>query len=286
MSGHVDKIAVLGREFTIQTEYIAGEPAKIRTLVYDGGRLVSSREIAMNPGADSPAAIDAAVMEQHGRITDTLVRRASELRTAKTPAGSRPSPPPPPASPPPAASRRALRPIVKAGSPLATAIAVRQTIGPFALAFARPAPTTAGEYERLLESVDGAIDAIRAAPTYRAIRLDEQLTLIALKSQLETWQLADRDLAMAVEIWPGVEAFAHHLLKINHRGDLVTFDHQLLTWTMSELGRGEVTGEMIEALAGLGGRDAALDAFLRAPSDFAPYDLLEILLRLLDQTLA
>jgi hypothetical protein len=285
MSGHVDKIAVLGREFTIQTEHIAGAPGKIRTLVYDGGRLVSSREIAVAVGTGDPAAVDAAVMAQHRRITDTLIRRAAELREAKTPADSRPLPPSAP-PPPPTATRRALRPIVKAGSPLAEAIAVRQTIGPFALAFARPAPATAEGYGRILESVEASIDAIRAAPTYRAIRLDEQLTLIAIKSQLETWQLADHDLAMAVEIWPGVEAFAHHLLKINHRKDLVAFDHQLLTWSMSELGRGEVTGEMIEALAGLGGRDGSLDAFLRAPSDFAPYDLLEILLRLLDQTLA
>ncbi len=46
MSGMIDKIAVLGREFTIQTEFVPGERAKVRTLVYDGGRLVSSREIA------------------------------------------------------------------------------------------------------------------------------------------------------------------------------------------------------------------------------------------------
>jgi hypothetical protein len=163
---------------------------------------------------------------------------------------------------------------------------VRQTIGPFSLAFAHPAPTTAEGYRRSLDAVDGAIGAIREAPSYQAIRLDEQLTLIALKSQIETWRLADMDLAMATEIWPGIEAFAHHLQKINHRRDLVAFDHQLLTWAMSELGRGAITDEMIEALTALGGRDGELDQFIRAPAETEPFGLLEILLRLMDQTLA
>jgi hypothetical protein len=175
---------------------------------------------------------------------------------------------------------------VEPGSHLETAIAIRQTIGPFGLAFAHPAPTTAKGYEQCLEAVDAAIDAIRDAPTYDSIRLDEQLTLIALKSQLETWRMADNDLMMATEIWPTVETFAYHLQKINHRGDLVTFDHQMLTWAMSELGKGAVTPEMVEGLAGMGGRDAELDAFLRSPHDVDPMGLLEILLRLMDQTLA
>ncbi len=51
MAGFIDKIALLGREFTIQTELIEGESAKIRTLVYDGGRLVTSRESDLDPGA-------------------------------------------------------------------------------------------------------------------------------------------------------------------------------------------------------------------------------------------
>ena len=43
MSGVIHKVTLLGREFTIQTELISGEETKIRTLVYDGGRLVTSR---------------------------------------------------------------------------------------------------------------------------------------------------------------------------------------------------------------------------------------------------
>lgn len=286
MSGLIDKIAVLGREFTIQTEFIPGPEAKVRTLVYDGGRLVTSREIKAGEGSANQARIDDTVHLQHKRVTETLLTRAAELEAAKTGAAPPAASPPVAVERPPAPTSSTPRPKVTPGSRLATAIAIRQTIGPFALAFACPAPTTAEGYQRRLEAVEAAIDAIRDAPTYHHIRLDEQLTLIALKSQLETWRMADCDLVMATEIWPTVESFARHLQKINHRSDLVTFDHQLLTWAMSELGKGVITPEIVDALLGMGGRDAELDAFLRNPDGAEPMQLLEILLRLLDQTLA
>ncbi len=286
MTGAIDKIALLGREFTIQTELVPGEPPVIRTLVYDGGRLVTSRELSVDPSITTTQAIQARVRDQHQRITDTLIERAAELQSARTRKPPRPEAAAPPSTAPAAAKKTPPRPEVEPGSRLATAIAVRQTIGPFATAFSRPAPGTAEGYTRSLEAVDAAIDAIRDAPTYDTIRLDEQLTLIALKSQLETWRLADRDLAMATEIWPTVESFAHHLQKINHRGDLVSFDHRMLTWAIGELGRGRVTDEMIDGLRGLGGRDAELDGVLRNPTGVEPLQLLEMLLRLMDQTLA
>jgi hypothetical protein len=286
MSGLIDKIAVLGREFTIQTEYVPGENARVRTLVYDGGRLVTSREIPAGDENDRGVNLDDAVHQQHQRITRTLLTRAKDLEEAKTTTREARAPKPEPAPAPPPAAKKTVRPEVEPGSRLETAIAIRQTIGPFGLAFAHPAPTTAEGYKRTLESVEAAIDAIREAPTYDAIRLDEQLTMIALKSQLETWHMADEDLAMATEIWPTVENFAYHLQKINNRSDLVSFDHEMLTWSMSELGKGSITQEMIDGLAGLGGRDAELDDFIRDPEGTETFHLLEILLRLMDQTLA
>lgn len=286
MSGLIDKIAVLGREFTIQTEYVPGENAKVRTLVYDGGRLVTSREIPAGDENDRGVNLDDTVHQQHQRITQTLLTRAKELGEAKTTTREAPTPKPEPAPTPPPGAKTSVRPVVEPGSHLEAAIAIRQTIGPFGLAFAHPAPTTAEGYTQTLESVEAAIDAIREAPTYDAIRLDEQLTMIALKSQLETWRMADEDLAMATEIWPTVESFAYHLQKINNRRDLVAFDHDMLTWSMSELGKGSITQEMIDGLAGLGGRDADLDDFIRSPEGTEPFHLLEILLRLMDQTLA
>jgi hypothetical protein len=273
MTGAIDKIALLGREFTIQTELVPGEPPVIRTLVYDGGRLVTSRELSLDPSITTDQAIEAKVRDQHQRITDTLIQRAAELQSARTRKPPRPEPAAPPTATPAAAKKTPPRPEVEPRSRLATA-------------FSRPAPGTAEGYTRSLEAVDAAIDAIRDAPTYDTIRLDEQLTLIALKSQLETWRLADRDLAMATEIWPTVESFAHHLQKINHRGDLVSFDQRMLTWAIGELGRGRVTDEMIDGLRGLGGRDAELDGVLRDPTGVEPLQLLEMLLRLMDQTLA
>jgi hypothetical protein len=286
MSGLIDKIAVLGREFTIQTEYVPKPQRKVRTLVYDRGRLVTSRELAIGPTVVTDSGVDEKVREQHARITATLLERAAALEAARRSAAPRPESVATSAQRQPQPEKGTTRPVVEPDSRLASAIAVRQTIGPFGTAFARPMPGTADGLIQTLEAVEAAIDAIRDAPTYDIIRIDEQLTLIALKSELETWRLADRDLAMATEIWPTIESFALHLQKINHRSDLVAFDHQALTWAMSELGRGRITGEMIETLRGLGGRDAELDGLLRDPDGAEPMALLEMLLRLMDQTLA
>ncbi len=48
MSGIIQKIVLLGREFTIQTEYVPGPDGKVRTLAFDGGRLVTNREIGLD----------------------------------------------------------------------------------------------------------------------------------------------------------------------------------------------------------------------------------------------
>jgi hypothetical protein len=285
MSGLIDKIALLGREFTIQTECIAGDDPKVRTLVYDGGRLVTSREGALDANADADE-IDAKVRRQHKLITDTLVTRATELQAAKSvtaePQATAPAAPKPSAAP----AKGTPKPAIELGSPLAIAITVRKTIGPFGLAFAHPAPTTAGGYETELEAVESAIDAIMKSPAYEHLRLDEQLTMIAIRGQLATWRLADKDLTIATEIWPSIERFAYHQQKISDRRELVAFDHQLLTWAMSQLGKGSISDELTEGLANLAGRNAELDGFLADPAAMSQMGLLEILLGLMDQTLA
>ena len=285
MSGLIDKIALLGREFTIQTELIPGREVKIRTLVYDGGRLVTSREIPLGPAATTDELVEAKVRSQHKLITDTLITRATELRATKEGIAVRPAATPPSPKPTPPTPKGTPRPEIEPGSPLEIGIAIRQTIGPFGLAFAHPAPTTATGYNAVLEEVETAIDAIMKSPAYEHVRLDEQLTMIAIRGQLATWRLADKDIASATEIWPSIERFAHHQQKINDRRDLVAFDHMLLTWAMSQLGKGKITDELVEGLDGLLGRDAELDAFLQDPDASNTMDLLEILLRLIDQTL-
>ena len=103
MAGLIDKITLLGREFTLQTELIESDEVKIRTLVYDGGRLVTSRELALDPPPTTNASIEANVGKQHKLITDTLVNRAVALQAAKgdptkrpaaTPTAPKPAPKP------------------------------------------------------------------------------------------------------------------------------------------------------------------------------------------------
>jgi len=285
MAGFIDKIALLGREFTIQTEFIEGEPAKIRTLVYDGGRLVTSRESALDRDAAADE-IETKVDRQHKLITETLIKRATDLQATKSAPMERPATVPIAPKQPEPAPKGTPKPEIEPGSPLETAIAIRRTIGPFGLAFAHPAPTTAGGYETQLVAVESAIDAIMKSPVYEHVRLDEQLTMIAIRGQLATWRLADKDLTLATEIWPSIERFAHHQQKISDRRELVAFDHQLLTWAMSQLGKGTITDELLEGLGNLAGRNAELDALLEDPSVITQMGLLEILLGLIDQTLA
>jgi hypothetical protein len=286
MSGIIDKIALLGREFTIQTELISGQEIKIRTLVYDGGRLVTSREIPLDPTVTTDELVETKVRSQHKLITNTLITRATELQATKGGKAEKPMAAPPAPKPTPATQKGTPRPEVEPGSPLEIAIAIRQTIGPFGLTFAHPAPTTAAGYDTVLEEVETAIDAIMKAPTYEHVRLDEQLIMIAIRGQLASWRLADKDITAATEIWPSIERFAYHQQKISDRRDLVTFDYKLLTWAMSQLGKGTITDELVDGLKNLAGRDAELDAYLAQPEEMEQMGLLEILLRLIDQTLA
>ena len=41
--------------------------------------------------------------------------------------------------------------------------------------------------------------------------------MIAIRGELATWRLADKDLTMATEIWPSIERFAYHQQKISDR---------------------------------------------------------------------
>jgi hypothetical protein len=281
MSGIIHKVAILGREFTIQTELIP--ESTIRTLVYDGGRLVTKREIPLDDEANTAELVEKHVGLQHQRIMDTLLTRAMELQAIKIATAPVAKAPAPEMQAP--APKGMPRPSIESGSRLERAIAVRQLIGPFSLSFARPMPSSPEELATFLEAASSMIDQIMAAPAWEHVRLDEQLTFIAIRGNLANWRLADNDPAMVPEIWTNIERFSYHLQKINHRHDLVTFDHQLLTWAISELGHGEAGSDLVKALESLGGRDAGLDSLVARAEEPTAHELLEHLFALLDQTL-
>jgi len=284
MSGIIQKIALLGREFTIQTEYVPGPDGKIRTLAYDGGRLLTNREIDLDPTEETDGLIDDRVREHHQLITERLYKRAAELQAAKGVKSEPPVAEKPTAPPPASVAKSRPRPTIETQSSLETAIATRQTLGPFSLIFGHPAPDSAEEYGALLEAAEKSIDGIMKTPIWDRIRLDEQLSFIAIRGQLATWRLSEKDIAVATEIWPNIERLAYHLQKINDRSELVAFDHELLTWAMSELGRDSISDELIDGLQDLAGRDAELDHLLAHPDEISQHGLLEVLLGLLDRT--
>ena len=73
-----------------------------------------------------------------------LIKRATELQATKSAPPKRPPAVPTAPKKPEPPPKGTPKPEVEPGSPLATAIAIRRTIGPFGLAFAHPAPTIAG----------------------------------------------------------------------------------------------------------------------------------------------
>lgn len=285
VSGIIEKIALLGREFTIQTEFVPRPEPRIRTLAYDGGRLVTVREMGVDPGDASEDRLRRQIQEHHTRITANLYRRAAELQAAK---GLAAAPPPrtvPVSSSAVSAGKGRPMPTIEPGSRLEQSVATRQAIGPFSLAFARQAPGGAEDYEALLAAAEAAIDTITRTPVFHQLRLDEQLTFIALRGQIATWRLSDENPEVAADVWSNLEPFARHLQRISDRAELVAFDHELLTWAISELGKGIVSDQLIAGLQALAGRDEDLDRLVARPTTTTPHALLEVLIGILDRTL-
>jgi hypothetical protein len=279
-----DNIDILGRVFHVQTEITSGPDPIVRSAVFLDGAIVASREI---PVAELDAPDDSIrdqMETQHAQVIKNLVNRDSELSEWQANLGLEELPPPTSPAPSAPPSNHVAPPDLDDDPRLRSSVAVRRLIGPFSLTF-NPSPFHDPQAVRArLGNASDMIDEIMTAPAFSDIRLDEQVRFFDLRQRLAEWRGSGRDPDVGAEILLAVVVFAGHLRRINDRRELVTFDHKLLTWVLSELGRSGAGDGVLSWLQSLYGRDADLDRLLDQPDEIEEERLLELLLRLLDRT--
>jgi hypothetical protein len=285
VNGINENVETYGRMFHVQTEVTTGAQPMVRSTVYLDGTIVGAREVPVDPQNTSEKGIHEQMNSQHKLIIANLATRAVEYE-AQAP---RPDVPEAPFRTSQRSDLSKLKEIPRPeldGDPeLAEAVMVRQLLGPFSLAL-RPSPYQDPESVRTrLETAARMIDDIMAAPAFSEIRLDEQVRFFDLRERLAAWRGAGRDPESAAEILLAMVVFAGHLRRISDRRELVVFDHKLLTWALSRIGRDGVTEEALGHLKALCGRDAELDRLLAQQAPIEANRLLEVLLALLDRTL-
>ncbi len=284
-TGINENISILGREFHIQTEVSLGEDPKIRTTVYDGGRIVASRDVPADPDRQSEDEILEQIRAQHGLIIDNLITRSAAL--AKRKGGAPPSSGSRDAASVAAKDRatRTRHPLPAGSDPsLRRALRTRRLVGPFSQRFsAYGVPPTSCDTD--LEAAGTSIDSIMGSPACRGLRLDEQIRFFDLKERIDLWRTGgDPDVDPAA-LLDDITAFARHLHAINDRRELADFDHRLLLWAIGAIGSAGITDDSLGHLQSLRGRDLALDHLLDGPGDIDQDHVLELLIGLLDRTL-
>jgi hypothetical protein len=285
VNGVNQNVDIFGRVFHVQTEVTTGAQPMVRSTVYLGGSVVGTRESRIDPRIASEEGIREQIDAQHALIIDNLVKREAELEAEKSSVDVSEPRPHTTQQPAPKAPEKTPLPLLESDPELAASVKVRQLIGPFSFAF-RPSPYHDTEAVRArLESAADMIEEIMNAPAFPDIRLDEQVRFFDLKERLTSWHGSGRDPDVGAEILLDVVVFAGHLQRINDRRELAAFDHALITWALSAVGRTGASDEVFFPLRSLYGRDPDLDHLLDQPDDVETERLLEVLLGLLDRTL-
>ncbi len=283
-TGLNENIEILGRVLHVQTELTPADEPRVRTTVYDGGRIIASRESVLDKGATGDDEVLGVIRHQHELIIDNMVSRSEQLVARKRriiEAG--------PETPRPAglmtSSARAVHDLPDASDPfVATSLRCRRLVGPFSLALSS---MSAGDPSSgdLLEVAVAWIGEITASPVFPDLRLDEQVQFLDLRDRFGRWRDGGLGHEESSELLWDTVAFADLLSEINQRRALAVFDHALLLWALAEVGSKGMTEEVMDQLESQRGRDKALDTVLDHPALAEPDRLPEILMSLIDRTL-
>ncbi|MEM7582514.1 MAG: hypothetical protein AAF560_03970 [Acidobacteriota bacterium] len=268
ISGLNQEVTVLGRTFHFQTELTRKPDLHIRTEVFVGGKVVATREhqLLVPPPADEEA-VRSAMKEQHKRVIESTLQRAKRYQDRRGEAPASTTSQPAPHVPnfdiqqarnlgPPSSDQRAA---------VASAIRIRRIFGKFRLRLGLGQPMTNSEIAERLETAARGFAWIKSSPTFEEIRLDEQMRCHLVGEQVDQWLAGDRNLQRAKEIWSGIVRFNDYVTEINHRAELVEFDHQLLMWTAFQVRDGGMSDAVLDHLQWLSGRSTELDRLLDKP---------------------
>ena len=282
-SGLNENIEILGRVLHVQTELTDGQEPKVRTTVYDGGRIVATRETVLKTSGGDDEALGN-IRRQHELIIDNMLKRSEQLADRKRRmievGPDRPSIPSRRTSP-----ARTVQPLPKVATPfLETSLRCRRLVGPFSLALSSSAAGDPSSGD-LLEVAVSWIGDITASPVFLDLRLDEQVRFLDLKERFDSWRSGRLDPEQSSELLWDTVTFADHLAEINQRQELADFDHKLLLWALTEVAEQGLSGEILTQLETQRGRDRSLDMVLDHPDLADPGCMPEILMSLIDRTM-
>lgn len=250
--GITEEIQAFDHLYQVQTEVVADDPPTLRTSVFDAGRIIAVREKTIEEGADVGDSLE----EHHRLVVDGLVKRScaegpaeggtattggvSSRRTAARTAESGGAPDVPPVPEEPA---------------LVDGLRVRQLYGELRRRLFRIGE---GPADGRLEEAERVLRWIVAHPLFPRIRLDEQLRFHRLLDDLADSGGRDE----SAERWDEVRDFVAYLNLINHRGDLVAFDRDLLGWLDRAIEARGVDPSTLTPMRWIFGRDDDLDRLL------------------------
>ncbi len=271
ISGLNEEVTVLGRTFHFQTELTRKVDLYIRTEVFVGGKIVATREhqlLTRRPFDED--AVRTAMKEQHARVIESTLERAARYQERKqngVDAGEQAQAAvhvpdfdiqQARSDGPPSGDQRAA---------VASAIRIRRIFGKFRLRLRLDQEVADEEIAERLATAARGFAWIKSSPTFAEIRLDEQMRCHLVSDQVDQWLKGDRQPEPAMEIWSEIVRFNDYVTEINHRAELIEFDHQLLMWTAFQVRDSGMSDAILDHLQWLSGRASDLDRLIDQPKD-------------------
>lgn len=271
-------IEILGKVFHLQTQVCSTPQPGIRTEVFIGGKLVATRDAALEavPTADTPEAeVRQMLKGHHQRILESIVERANRYRKRE------PEPTPTLATENEAEPMTTSLPIIPSGN-VDIALRVRRILERFRSRLGVEIASSENEVERRLERAARGFAWVLQSPDFGEIRIDEQVRFNLLKDQIDEWLSGKRSADQGENIWADVLNFNQYLTGINDRADLAAFDRDLLRWALRKIEGTGVSDRARRHLEMVRGRDVALDRLLDNPDPLGAQVWLAHLRRILD----
>jgi len=277
-SGINQDIEILGKVFHLQTQVCSTPQSGIRTEVFIGGKLVATRDAALEAAATADLTepeVRRMLKEHHQKILKSIVERASRYRKREPDRVQQPLPteddPQPMTGPVP----------VEPASNVEIALRVRRTLERFRSRLGVEMASIETSTERKLERAAKGFSWVLQSSDFGDTRIDEQVRFNLLKDQIDEWLDGSRNAELGAGIWAEVLKFNKYLTGINDRADLAAFDRDLLRWALRKIESTGVSERLTRHLEMVRGRDVALDRLLDNPATLGPEVWLAHLRRIL-----
>ena len=269
ISGLNQEVNFLGKTFHFQTELTRQRGLYIRTEVFVGGKVVATREKRLDRTRLrelDDEGLRTLMKEQHNQVIERTLERVKTYQERKQ------SPPRPAAGLPAFDGQSAenfVPPSEETRAAASSAVRIRRIFGRFRLRLGLGSRVPPAELAARLATAARGFSWIVSSPTFREIRLDEQMRCHLVRDRVSAWLAGERDPEVAKEIWSEIVAFNDYVAAINNRAELIAFDRQLLAWAAFQVQNHGMSAEVLDQLQWLAGRDRELDELLDKPDGVA-----------------